>query len=606
MATPSPVSGSFSAQVFPTTGPGQTLTVSEFINIPKSGNVAVCLSGGGSRAMSAGMGQLNALETAQLSLNVSLLSQVKALSTVSGGSWLGVPFIYLPSSVSDSDFLGGPYVDPSQLTPTSLTTLPPGCIGTHITADFTLWELLVQAVALYYQGVPAQMLWQTLIALHLLAPYGLFPSSGSADTPASLFTYNQTTLNTIVQQNPSLQPETAHLVSTRPRPYLVCNTAMFVTVGGQSLLAPVQATSFLTGIVSVPPHATDANGLQVGGGGVTSFAFNSAPTAFSSSTATASVQQQRQWAIADIVGSSSAAFAATLHQTGAALATNPQLFAAVIREHRPAAAAFLRRTGVDTTVAERRFASAGPAAARGDFSEAAAIASILPDLIPAYRYWPVRNPPVNQTISMTEFADGGSLDNTGVASVLAYSDIQNLMVFTNTSTPMTQDANGVIVVDDSLPPLFGYQPYVQGRGYVLYQGAASPNQPMFQNNQVFPSASFQELLDNLWSSSGKGTYQNPPRYTQRLTTVSNAWFHVAAGRPVTVLWTYLERSRSWYDQLASEVQNILGPFDNMLGGFPHYSTFDTGLTATEVNLLANYTAWVIMTARSEFASLFQA
>jgi hypothetical protein len=207
---------------------------------------------------------------------------------------------------------------------------------------------------------------------------------------------------------------------------------------------------------------------------------------------------------------------------------------------------------------------------------------------------------------MTEFADGGSLDNSGVASVLAYSDIQHLLVFTNTSTPMTQDANGVIVVDESLPPLFGYQPYVQGRGYVLYQGAPSPNKPMFQNNQVFPSASFQELLDNLWSSSGKGTYQNPPRYSQRLTTVSNAWFNVAAGRPVTVLWTYLERSQSWYDQLPPEVQNILGPFDNMLGGFPHYSTFDTELTATEVNLLANYTAWVIMTAQSEFASLFQA
>jgi hypothetical protein len=74
---------------------------------------------------------------------------------------------------------------------------------------------------------------------------------------------------------------------------------------------------------------------------------------------------------------------------------------------------------------------------------------------------------------------------------------------------------------------------------------------------------------------------------------------------VTVLWTYLERSRSWYEQLSSDVQNILGPFDNMRGDFPHYSTFDTELTATEINLLANYTAWVIMTAQSEFVFLFQ-
>ena len=141
---------------------------------------------------------------------------------------------------------------------------------------------------------------------------------------------------------------------------------------------------------------------------------------------------------------------------------------------------------------------------------------------------------------------------------------------------------------------------------MLYQGATSPYQPLYQHNQVFPSALFQDLLDNLWSASGQGTYQDPPLYTQRLTTMSNAWFNVAAGRPVTVLWTYLERARSWYDQLALEVQNVLGPFDNMLGGFPHYSTFDTELTATEVNLLAYYTAWVIMTTQSKFASLFQA
>jgi hypothetical protein len=606
MATPSLVSGSFAAQVFPTTEPGQTLTVSEFINTPKPGNVAVCLSGGGSRAMSAGMGQLNALGTAQLLLNVSLLSQVKALSTVSGGSWLGGPFVYLPSSVSDSDFLGGPYVDPSQLTPAGLTTFPPGCIGAQITTDFTLLDLLFQAVLLYGQGVPPEMLWQTLIALHLLAPYGLFPFSGSADTPASLFTYNQATLNAIVQQNPSLHPVTANLVSAQPRPYFVCNTAMFVTVGGQALLAPVQATSFWTGIVSIPPNATDTNGLPVGGGGVTSFAFNSAPTAFSPSTETASVQQQRQWAIADIVGASSAAFAATLQQLGSAMATNPQMLAAVMGEHRPAAAKFLQRTGVDTTVAERRLASTRLAAAQGHVSEAAAFTSFLRDLVPAYQYWPVLNPPINQPINTTAFADGGSLDNSGVASVLAYSDIQNLLVFTNTSTPMTQDANGVIVVDESLPPLFGYQPYVPGRGYMLYQGAISPYQPLYQHNQVFPSASFQDLLDNLWSASGQGTYQNPPLYTQQLTTMSNAWFNVAAGRPVTVLWTYLERARSWYDQLALEVQNVLGPFDNMLGGFPHYSTFDTELTATEINLLANYTAWVIMTTQSKFTSLFQA
>src|SRR5262245_36769537 len=59
------------------------------------GRVGVCLSDGGSRALAAGMGQLRALK--QLTVNgVPVLGQVRALSTVSGGSWLGVPFIYSP------------------------------------------------------------------------------------------------------------------------------------------------------------------------------------------------------------------------------------------------------------------------------------------------------------------------------------------------------------------------------------------------------------------------------------------------------------------------------------------------------------------------------
>ena len=71
------VSGSFFANVYPAVGTPQPLTVSQFIASPKPGNVAVCLSGGGSRALSAGMGQLNALQTLQLTPNATLLSQVK-------------------------------------------------------------------------------------------------------------------------------------------------------------------------------------------------------------------------------------------------------------------------------------------------------------------------------------------------------------------------------------------------------------------------------------------------------------------------------------------------------------------------------------------------
>ena len=178
------------------------------------------------------------------------------------------------------------------------------------------------------------MLWQTVIGLHLLAPYGLFPGGGlggDAQFTRLLFTYDEATLEAIRRANPPLQQVTASLVSPRPRPYLVCNTAMFVTSGGQSLLAPVQATRFMTGIVSVPPSATDASGVQVGGGGVESFAFNSGLAGFDASTSVATVYQRRPWALVDIVGASSAAFAAALAQLASAHARSPDLLAATLQ-----------------------------------------------------------------------------------------------------------------------------------------------------------------------------------------------------------------------------------------------------------------------------------
>jgi hypothetical protein len=605
MAITPAVSGTLSAAVYPTAGASPPLTVSQFVTAPTPGNVAVCLSGGGSRALSAGMGQLNGLATVQLTPTVTLFSQVKALSTVSGGSWVGVPFVYLPASTSDTTYLGGPYLAPQQLTPTGLGTLPQDSIGAQITHDFTIEDLLFQALLLHWHGVPTDMLWQTVIGLHLLAPYGLFPVADTAATPTAFFTYNEATLEAIRRANPSLQQAAASLVSPWPRPYLVCNTAMVVTSGGQLLLAPVQATSFMTGIVSVPPDATDANGVQVGGGGVESFAFNSALTGFDASTSRATVHQQRPWALVDIVGASSAAFAAFLAQLTSAYAQSLDLLAAVLHARGPAAVNFLARRGVPPATSRTRLAPALAAHARGDASQIRALAMELEGLIPAYQYWPVRHPSVTQPLKPSEFADGGSLENTGIAAMLAYHDIQHVIAFANTSTPLSLDQAGTIVVDDCLPPLFGYQPYVEGTGYVPYQGVTHPTSPLYRHNQVFPPEAFGDLLHHLWAASGSGTYQTPPMYAQPLLTVANPWFHVHAGRSVTVLWVYLERVQAWYQQLSPEVQHILGPFDHMRNNFPHYGTLDTELTATEINLLANLTAWVIVSAPTAFTALFQ-
>jgi hypothetical protein len=228
------------------------------------GNVGVSLSGGGSRALTAGMGQLRALN--KLAANgQSLLAQVKALSTVSGGSWIGVPFIYLPpGSPSDAAYLGPWIEDQSTLTPAILAQLPAGNAGVPISSPLFAPKLLaVQALLLHaVLRVPPDMLWQTITGLNILANYGLYAPTIHL-TPTDTFSFNAAVVEAQVT-NPILNPAVAREPidlyadardpSRTHRPFLVCNCAMFLKEPNTALelLAPVQVTPFITGIFGTP------------------------------------------------------------------------------------------------------------------------------------------------------------------------------------------------------------------------------------------------------------------------------------------------------------------------------------------------------------------
>jgi hypothetical protein len=80
-----------------------------------------------------------------------------------------------------------------------------------------------------------------------------------------------------------------------------------------------------------------------------------------------------------------------------------------------------------------------------------------------------------------------------------------------------------------------------------------------------------------------------------LDVLPNAWFGIKGGKQVGVLWLYNNRARDWYDALSVDVRAILGEFDDPASyyGFPNYSTFQTDLDATQVNLLAHFSAWAV-------------
>ena len=325
------VAGIFSIGTTRTT---ETLRVEQFYPMPPAtpGNVGISLSGGGSRALTAAMGQLRALNKVTAN-GKPLLAQVKALSTVSGGSWLGVPFIYLPpGSPSDTAYLGPWIENQSTLTPEMLAELPAGNAGVPISSPLFAPKLLaVQALLLHaILRVPPDMLWQTIIGLNFLAEYGLYAPT-TLLIPTETFSFDAVTVASQITNtalNPGLAGETIELYAnardpTRShRPFLVCNSAMFVKQPGTGLelLAPVQITPFTTGIFGTP-SGEDGNGCKPGGGGVNTFGFNSAYAGASGSTATAA--QMRQWSLTDAVGTSSAFFAETLQNLFQGWRQNP-------------------------------------------------------------------------------------------------------------------------------------------------------------------------------------------------------------------------------------------------------------------------------------------
>ncbi len=614
------------------TGP---LTVQRFVDRADTpGNVGICLSGGGSRALSAGMGQLRGLRA------LGLLGKTRALSTVSGGSWVGVTFEYLPQRTSDDAYLNEYVADPGRLVPTktsghtpaeTLDVLPDGNVGNTIsTRLFSVAALAVEAYLLYKLGkTPPNFLWQALIGLHILEPYGLY-DPGSRFAPTSLFTWDRETLERdVTRGGTQLQDETAHLVASGPkrseRPYLLCNTSMFLAEPGTSfrLLAPVQSTPFFTGIVG-SPSGVDANDRAPGGGGVTSFGFSSNPAAVDEPEV--SVGQLRQWAIADAVGASSAAFAEMLGNLFAQYAQKPDEFLDLVDQTFADAMGLLGKhldkLGTSLEKLSELFAKHRTkhhrAKLMGDMKQDL---GVLSSLIPEYAYWPVAGvQPFPQTLP-TQFADGGSLENTGVADMLTYTDIDNVISFINSNQRLEAVSGGVvkadgttepgtgILVSSQIPPLFGYQPYQEGEGYRLYAGDDTPAFAEGQNSQVFPSGAFADLLRGLWQASGSGANLRPALFSQSLDVQANRWFGVPGGRTVTVLWVYTARVRDWYDALSSDVRALLGDFDDPASfhSFPHYGTLDTDLSATEINLLASLTAWTVAAEgnQEKFEALYQ-
>lgn len=526
--------------------------------------VGVCLSGGGSRSASASMGALRALR------HLGLLDKVTFISTVSGGGWAGVPYTYCPDAISDDELLGPLVLDPSRLTwddtgapQYALNVLGSQAIGSLCTR-VGIVEFLEQAIELYADGVPVSALWNRAVGRLVLEPFGLGDQLANG-VPTMYFSYTPWWLdNVVLKSNRGLSADSFYLVQTSPqrahRPYLVTNSTFFypppadtaAAVQGRSRVFGVTADPYpfegTPMVAGMPPSFRGAgrDGRDLGGGFIDPFTFgSSAPTKPPTNRRFSVPTPAARYALSDIAGTSSSAY-------------------------------------VDVLIT--RYSSWFP---------------WIEDLDPTYLYWPVLNAgtPKNSATAYL-YGDGGIMENTGIMALLRR-HVPNILSFVNCSQPLKMDSKGVIIVDDMLPPLFGFLPYSASDDPNKhgYRPLSDDPTSLFRYNQVFDSAAFAALTSQLWQAAVSGAsaiYRQP-----NLKVRKNRRFGIEGGDSVNVLWIYNNPVPAWTSQLQPYVRQRMRDDAYDYGDFPNYDTISQlNLNARQVNLLAHLMAWNVASDQS--------
>ena len=536
------ITNPFTAEVFPLP---QVNALSHEHNLKLRSSAAnfvgVSFSGGGSRSLSCTMGQLRGLKY------LGLLDEVFFISSVSGGTWASATFTYLPTQYDDDDFLGLPVPDPGNLTywnwnpqhpeyaldylsPNNLGNVPPS-LGV-----FNDLDAILKLKETY--GYENHELWQGLIGSMILSRWNLWNPDDNG-FPTNYYSFTSAYLNWkggILDRNKQLKASQFYCVE-RQRPFYVMNGCIISNppIEGAQLLY-FESTGVGVGVRNYF-QGIGPGGRDIGGGSLQPFAMGSEwikdlPAQYVSASA-----PSRPFSLSDMVSISSAAFAQ------------------IIQDEFP----------------------------------------ILDGLIPTYPYWPVdgRSLPKNSVYTY-EFADGGSLENTGITSLLSR-NLPNIIAFVNGYAPLTKDDSGQIVMDSQIPLLFGIQPSAASLSYNEPKRKDVPNDDV-TFTKVFDSSYYDELAQGLYAANSD-PYNGTAMYMQTLPVLPNANFGIKGNYEVRVLWVYNTWVGAWYDLLSDDVA-LYADAESELG-FPGYNVLQLDLSARQVNLLANLSCWNVIDNTNE-------
>jgi hypothetical protein len=499
--------------------------------------VGVCFSGGGSRALTCAMGQLRGLKY------LDVLKDVFFISSVSGGTWASSLYTYLPPGFDEDEFLGKVVTNPYDLTffnddprhpEYALDYLPPNNLGTIPTTLGLLSDIdeIIRLKEKY--GYANEDLWQGLVGMLILEPWNLWNSkeNGLPDKYYSYTAYYLGWNGGILDHNKQLTANQFYCVQ-RQRPLYVMNSCIVSNplVDGSQLL-PFESSPIAVGVRNAFP-GIGPYGKDIGGGFIQPFAMGSSWISDAGNDYSIVTNPARPFSLCDMVGISSAAFA--------------------------------------------------------DFLQTSF--PILDSLIPKYNYWPVEGhaQPGNKAYNY-DFADGGSLENTGITSLLNR-NLPNIIAFVNGQTPLHKE-DGIIVMDAQIALLFGIQPSEASLRYNEPNRQAVPNNDV-SFTQVFDASYYDEVANGLYNANAAG---GTAMYLQTLPVLPNENFGIEGNYTVRVLWVYNTKVPDWENLLRWDVYD----YAQLVLNFPNYNTFyQLALSAREVNLLAQLSCWNVINDSSK-------
>lgn len=618
----------YQANIYPKSVPNPTVANAD----ANRKSIGICFSGGGSRALTCAWGQLIGLAGVKQPDGKRLLDDVRYISSVSGGTWAAVLYTFRPESISDDVFLGPAY-PPGQL---YYRTSVPGGLNVSTMGDSSLGKVPQNFYSLYdpdiFENIFAEFiaitalkkillkdavrwLWMYIVGENVLADFGLYTYSTSLfkphETPwnyadAKYFTLSEAYAKANIFPGGKAPSPGSFVYARTSRnsqpsvPMLIVNA----NIVGKSkpdtwqagpIQIPVQVSPVAGGIYGTNPQVDE----KIGGGAVESFAFTSQLSS-QVNPGKVAADFSRAYTLVDITACSSAFYAAFLAAP---------IQSALAKMRRMDDKGLLRRLG--------KFQILGNLFDLDEIRDRLAALHeesllITPqDFVPHYNYWPVGSVAQGAKANRdTEFTDGGDLENTGVAGLIAQvqGHLRNILAFVNGSEPL-ELKNGVLTAAPQMAPLFGvcfdkdhgFKDFLPG-GVNPFTQKIDPTGflHIFDNSQQ----AFDALRQGLYAANGSGAASNPAFFQQKLKLVDNTLLGIKASPdPINLLWVQNARVNAWQNQItdpllkqklqAGQQSGIAADFLEF-ADFPYYSTFlKIRQTAAETNTLAQMWAWCV-------------